>query len=132
MATYKDNSTRGNPAALKHLATTSNAFWKAARRMLLIATVVLGSLPLTGFLYQASASALQATSYPASGKLIDVGGYHLYLDCMGTSRPGSPTVILDEGLAATSLGWSKVQPGVASFARVCSYDRAGYGRSDTG
>src|SRR5205807_2345860 len=28
--------------------------------------------------------------------------------------------------------WSKVQPAVARFTRVCSYDRAGYGWSDTG
>ena len=60
-----------------------------------------------------------------------MGGYRLHLYCTGTGRPGSPTVILDEGQAATSLGWSKVQPGVASFTRVCSYDRAGYGWSDT-
>jgi pimeloyl-ACP methyl ester carboxylesterase len=39
-------------------------------------------------------------------------------------------VILDAGFGDTSLAWSKVQPGVASFTRVCSYDRAGYGWSD--
>ena len=87
---------------------------------------------MIGFLYQASTSAHDAASYPAPVRPIDVGGYRLYLNCIGTARPGSPTVILDEGLAATSLGWSKVQPGVASFTRVCSYDRAGYGLSDPG
>jgi pimeloyl-ACP methyl ester carboxylesterase len=87
---------------------------------------------LTGFLYQTIASAQDASSYPAPGKLIDVGGYRLHLDCTGTSRPGSPTVILEAAFANTSVVWSKVQPGVASFTRVCSYDRAGYGWSDTG
>ena len=28
--------------------------------------------------------------------------------------------------------WRRVQPAVSSFARVCSYDRAGYGNSDAG
>jgi pimeloyl-ACP methyl ester carboxylesterase len=30
------------------------------------------------------------------------------------------------------VGWFKVQPEVAKFTRVCSYDRAGYGLSDPG
>jgi pimeloyl-ACP methyl ester carboxylesterase len=110
----------------------SKKAWRRTRRVLLIVALVIASLALTGFLYQSIGSAVDAASYPAPGKLIDVGGYRLHLYCTGTERPGSPTVILDEGLGATSLGWSKVQPGVASFTRVCSYDRAGYGWSDTG
>jgi pimeloyl-ACP methyl ester carboxylesterase len=110
----------------------SKTLWRRTRRILLIVALVIVSLSLTGFLYQTIASAVDASSYPAPGRLIDVGGYRLHLSCNGTSRPGSPTVILDAGLNETSLGWSKVQPGVASFTRVCSYDRAGYGWSDTG
>ncbi|TMD96717.1 MAG: alpha/beta hydrolase, partial [Chloroflexi bacterium] len=106
--------------------------WRRTRRVLLIVALVIAGLSLTGVLYQTIASAVDASSYPAPGRLIDVGGYRLHLYCTGTGRPGSPTVILDEGQARTSLGWSKVQPGVASFTRVCSYDRAGYGWSDTG
>jgi pimeloyl-ACP methyl ester carboxylesterase len=110
----------------------SKTLWRRTRRVLLIVALVIAGLSLTGFLYQSIASAVDASSYPAPGRLIDVGGYRLHLYCSGTARPGSPTVILDEGLGATSLGWSKVQPGVTSFTRVCSYDRAGYGWSDTG
>jgi pimeloyl-ACP methyl ester carboxylesterase len=89
-------------------------------------------LAVTGFLYQTIASAIDAARYPAPGKLIDVGGYRLHLNCTGTGHPGSPTVILEAAFDDTSLAWSKVQPAVASFSRVCSYDRAGYGWSDTG
>src|SRR5215469_8369085 len=110
----------------------SKTLWRRIRRILFVLALFLVGLSLTGLLYQSIASMHDASSYPAPGRLIDVGGYSLHLYCTGTSRPGSPTVILDEGLAATSLGWSKVQPGVASFTRVCSYDRAGYGWSDTG
>jgi len=108
------------------------ALWRRTRRILLVFALLVVCLSGTGLLYQRIASTQDASSYPAPGRLIDVGGYRLHLDCTGTGRPGSPTVILEEGLAATSLGWSKVQPGVASFTRVCSYDRAGYGWSDTG
>ena len=41
-------------------------------------------------------------------------------------------MVLDAGLGGTSLDWSKVQPAVAHFTRVCSYDRAGYGWSESG
>jgi len=50
---------------------------------------------------------------------------HLY--CLGE---GSPTVILESGLNDSWLYWYKVQPAVAKFTRVCSYDRAAVGWSD--
>jgi pimeloyl-ACP methyl ester carboxylesterase len=60
---------------------------------------------------------------------VQVGRSKLNLDCTGQ---GHPTVILDSGMSVPALGWIKVQPGVAAFTRVCSYDRAGYGWSDPG
>jgi DNA-binding NarL/FixJ family response regulator/pimeloyl-ACP methyl ester carboxylesterase len=110
----------------------SKTLWRRTRRILLIVALVIVSLSLTGFLYQTIASAVDTSSYPAPGRLIDVGGYHLHLYCTGTARLGSPSVILEAGYGDTSLVWSKVQPGVASFTRMCSYDRAGYGWSDNG
>jgi pimeloyl-ACP methyl ester carboxylesterase len=38
--------------------------------------------------------------------------------------------MLESGIAASSLSWSVVQPGVAAFTRVCSYDRAGLAWSE--
>ena len=60
--------------------------------------------------------------------MVDIGGgRRLHLNCQGA---GSPTVILEAGIAASSLSWLHVQPRVAAFARVCSYDRAGLAWSD--
>jgi len=39
-------------------------------------------------------------------------------------------MILDSGMGGPALDWVLVQPEVAKFTRVCSYDRAGYGWSD--
>jgi pimeloyl-ACP methyl ester carboxylesterase len=69
---------------------------------------------------------------PPPGKLVDVGGWRLHLNCTGTVRAGQPTMILEPGMGDFSVEWSLVQPGVAKFARVCSYDRAGDGWSDWG
>ncbi|MDP8909129.1 MAG: alpha/beta hydrolase, partial [Chloroflexota bacterium] len=53
----------------------------------------------------------------------------LYVKCMGR---GGPTVILEAALANTSATWSAIQPEIARFTTVCSYDRAGLGRSEAG
>jgi pimeloyl-ACP methyl ester carboxylesterase len=97
-------------------------------RLLAVLSLVLVGLLLLGLISQAIASAIDAARYAAPGKLVDVGGYQLHVNCTGT---GSPTVILDAGLGGTTLDWSKVQPAVTRFTRVCSYDRAGYGWSET-
>jgi len=56
----------------------------------------------------------------------------LNINCTGQSGPGEPTVIMDTGLGVPAVGWDFVQPEVAKFAHVCSYDRAGYGWSTPG
>jgi pimeloyl-ACP methyl ester carboxylesterase len=68
--------------------------------------------------------------YAKPGQLVDIGnGRHLNLRCTGT---GKTTVMLESGAVADSMAFYKVQPAIAAFARVCSYDRAGYGFSDGG
>ena len=58
---------------------------------------------------------------------VDVGGFRLAISCVGT---GSPTVVLESGAGWEDGAWYKLQPRVAQTTRVCSYDRAGYDRSD--
>lgn len=70
-----------------------------------------------------------AQQHPAPGQMVDVGGYKMHLNCRGE---GSPTVILDAGLRDFSVHWALVQPEVARFTRVCTYDRAGLGWSEPG
>jgi pimeloyl-ACP methyl ester carboxylesterase len=67
----------------------------------------------------------QAPAMP--GRLVDVGGYRIHLHCTGA---GSPTVfILGAGF---SFDWARVQPQVAKFATVCTYDVSGTAWSDPG
>lgn len=82
---------------------------------------------LSFVLYQRLATAIDDYRYPPPVKLIDIGGYKLHFNASGQ---GDITVICDAGLSGTSLGWSLVQAAVSKFARVCSYDRAGYSWSD--
>ena len=70
--------------------------------------------------------------YPPPGKLVDLGGWQLHINCTGEAVASQPTVILEAGAGDFSVDWSLLQPRVARFARVCSYDRAGSGWSDLG
>jgi pimeloyl-ACP methyl ester carboxylesterase len=99
------------------------------RKIALTVRVVVVLLVLAGASYQAIESRLDARRFPEGGRLVDVGGYRLMLNCTGA---GSPTVILEAGFGDVSVEWKSVQPEIASFSRVCSYDRAGYGGSDSG
>jgi pimeloyl-ACP methyl ester carboxylesterase len=84
---------------------------------------------LTGATYQWLATRKDLAATPPPGHLVDIGGYRLHLWCTGD---GAPAVILDTGLGGSSASWGFVQPDVARFTRVCSYDRAGMGYSDPG
>ena len=76
--------------------------------------------------------AQDAPPVPPPGRLVDVGGWRLHLDCRGEARPAEPTVILEAGSGNFSVEWALVQPRVAAFARACAYDRAGSGWSEMG
>jgi pimeloyl-ACP methyl ester carboxylesterase len=65
--------------------------------------------------------------YTQSGELIDVGGRHINMYCVGA---GSPTVVLMAGIFSWSVVWYKTQPVIAKKTRVCAFDRAAYGFSD--
>ena len=86
-------------------------------------------LLVAGFLYENISEARDRRFNPMKGQLVDVGGRNMHIHCMGE---GSPTVILDSGLGDSYLSWHKVQPEIAKFTHVCSYDRAGLGFSDPG
>ena len=87
------------------------------------------SLAITGALYEVIGRWRDARRFPLRGHLVHVGSIRMNIDCSGQ---GSPTVILESGSGGPSLDWHMVQPEVAKFSRVCSYDRAGYGWSDSG
>jgi pimeloyl-ACP methyl ester carboxylesterase len=77
--------------------------------------------------YQLLGAARARRRYPPPGRIIDMGGHRLHANCHGA---GTPLVLLESGIAGSSLSWTRVQPGVAAFTRVCAYDRAGLGWSD--
>ncbi|MEP9363021.1 alpha/beta fold hydrolase [Nocardioides sp. CN2-186] len=75
-------------------------------------------------------AAVNGSSLPAMpGHAYEIDGRRLHLDCRGS---GSPTVVVESGLAGTSASWARVVPEVAKTSRICAYDRAGQGWSEEG
>ena len=96
-------------------------------RWLLYPVVASLAIGAVGGMYETAVRAHDQHAYPAPGTLYGVGGHRLHLDCSGS---GSPTVVLENGLGATSLAWTRITAEVSRTTRVCAYDRAGQGWSD--
>jgi pimeloyl-ACP methyl ester carboxylesterase len=105
--------------------------WRWTKRLFIGLAGLVVFLVLAGVVYQFVATRIDEYRYPAPGEVVDVGGYSMHLYCTGEGG-GAPTVVMDSGLGGTVLDWQLVQPEVAQFARVCTYDRAGMGWSEPG
>src|SRR2546423_8185206 len=65
----------------------------------------------------------------ANARSVEVGGKKFWIKTAGV---GDPVVVLDYGLGGRMEDWDAVFPAIAKFTRVVAYDRAGYGKSDSG
>jgi pimeloyl-ACP methyl ester carboxylesterase len=100
--------------------------WIARVAFTLAGVVVLALL--TGASYEALGRRKAGRDFPAPGKLVDIGGRRIQMDCRGA---GSPTVVFEDGLdMGGSLSWSGVHDSIATTTRACAYSRAGIMWSD--
>jgi len=86
-------------------------------------------LALVGITFQAVATASDNRNYPPPGQLVDVGGFQLHIYCEGE---GDPVIIIDAGTGGWSNDYRHLLAEISQDARVCVFDRAGYGWSDPG
>lgn len=98
------------------------------RSLMVRSTLVLLTLCAAGWAYETLREAMDRRAHPAPAPLIDVGGHAMYLSCTGS---GSPTVVLESGLGESSAYWGLIAQRVGQRTRVCAYDRAGRGWSET-
>jgi pimeloyl-ACP methyl ester carboxylesterase len=69
---------------------------------------------------------LDARKFPAPGSLVRTTLGKMHVRQMGS---GNPVLVLEAGIAASSLNWSILQPQLAELTSAYSYDRAGFGWS---
>lgn len=66
--------------------------------------------------------------YDPRGQMVEVDGRSIYVDCRGA---GAVTVVLEGGYGSGAGSWGFVLDEIASFSRVCAWDRPGVGQSDS-
>ncbi len=74
-------------------------------------------------------SAYDDKPFKPPGRFISIGFQTMYVDCLGDNKP---TILVDVGIAESSASWYKIAKELSKDARICLYDRAGYGWSDPG
>ena len=86
------------------------------------------SSTIFGAVYEMISRCRAANEFPVIGKLVDIGGRRIQLDCRGVGRP---TVVFESGLDLNgSLSWSAIHDQIAKTTRACAYSRAGIMWSD--
>jgi pimeloyl-ACP methyl ester carboxylesterase len=100
-----------------------------SRRWLLYPVFAILAIASLGGGYETVQEAVDEHTFAMPGRLVDVGGHHLHLNCNGS---GSPTVVLEPGAGGFSSIFGWIAPVVAKDTRVCVYDRAGRGWSEPG
>lgn len=87
---------------------------------------------IIGILYQWLATKYDETHYPAPGSFVEIDGRRLHYQSFGMEK--GPVIIFDHGcgIGSSSMIWKLVADQVSQFAKVVTYDRAGYGWSDPG
>ena len=80
-------------------------------RWLLYPVIGLLAVGSVGGMYERVTLAREDGRYAMPGRLIDVGGHRLHINCTGT---GSPTVVLEPGLGEPSVAMSWIAPDVAT------------------
>jgi pimeloyl-ACP methyl ester carboxylesterase len=90
--------------------------------------MIIAALLLLGCTYQLIGTLRDARNHPPPGWKLQAGGLRMHLHVTGT---GSPVVLLESGIAASSLSWVGIQAALSKHTTVCSYDRAGFAWSSS-
>ena len=101
---------------------------KVIKTLGIVAGASLTIAVLSGAAFERVSRDRASKEFAPAGRLIDIGGRHIQIDCRGS---GSPTVVFESGLDVYgSLAWTSVHDSVAKTTRACAYSRAGIMWSD--
>jgi pimeloyl-ACP methyl ester carboxylesterase len=91
-----------------------------------LSLIVLLLVGVTGVVYQQIGLRRDARLVPPPGRLVDVDGRRIHVLALGK---GTPAVVFESGIAASSLNWATVQREVGRTTAAIAYDRPGFGWS---
>jgi pimeloyl-ACP methyl ester carboxylesterase len=94
--------------------------------VLIVLLIIFSGVLLLQLLLQQICVRLDARKFPLPGKIVATPRGPMHVRQMGS---GGPAIVLEAGIAASTLNWSILQPQLAALAKTYSYDRPGYGWS---
>jgi pimeloyl-ACP methyl ester carboxylesterase len=89
--------------------------------------IALVLLIVGAIVWDAIATNRAATTYPPRGEFVTVDNSQMHVICRGS---GSPTLVIQAGIAGGALDWLPVMDTLAASHRVCAFDRLGQDWSD--
>lgn len=93
--------------------------------MVSVAAIVLGVLGVQVVL-QLVCTRIDRKKFAAPGMLVKIPGAEMHVSRLGN---GAPPVVLEAGIAASSINWRPLQAQLAGLTETYAYDRAGFGWS---
>jgi pimeloyl-ACP methyl ester carboxylesterase len=90
--------------------------------------IIVCSILLFQIAFQLLCLWIDGRKFPPPGGLIRLSGRTVHVQQLGS---GAPAIILEAGIAASSLSWAVLQPRLAAISATYSYDRAGLGWSSS-
>ena len=90
---------------------------------LILAIVILLAVQVT---LQLICTRIDRKKFPPPGKLVNIPGAEMHVCSLGQ---GGPQVVLESGIAASSINWGPLQAELGRMTTTYSYDRAGFGWS---
>lgn len=91
----------------------------------IIAGCAVAGIPVAGLLYQSYGKWTDRRRFPPPGRIVRIGKQRFHI----VEKGAGPTVVLEAGIASTSLAWVNIQRALAKEANVIAYDRVGFGWS---
>jgi pimeloyl-ACP methyl ester carboxylesterase len=87
------------------------------------------ALLICGIFLQLVCARLDGKKFPAPGVLVETAAGKIHVCKSGS---GSPPVMLEAGIASSTINWRPLQAELAKLTATYSYDRAGFGWSVAG
>lgn len=94
--------------------------------LLLLVVVLVGGI--LHFVGQTQVHKTITAAYPPPGEMLDVDGLQMHIYCIGQ---GERTIVIETSMSYTRVAWADIQKKLAKQGRVCVYDRAGRGWSQS-
>jgi pimeloyl-ACP methyl ester carboxylesterase len=91
-----------------------------------MAVIVLGVF-VAGAIYELWGEWKDKRRFPPPGRMVVIDGSLFHVCARG---PGSPPIVFEAGIAASSLSWRPIEQILAASHQVVTYDRSGFGWSE--